>query len=1363
MRYPGRYHLLLFLSCLVTLAAVLLFLGILSSGARGEADLSVSLELPETVASGDKFNASVTLSHSGDATSGVNLSLFLNHPQRGGVLLHYLEEDFAAGPEDRTIDVTLPEVSARGYRDVYAFVDPEDEITESDEDNNQARETVLYQESYDDVLLIINNNSAASKEIGHYFAEKRNVKHVLYLEDAATTETVSRDAFESTIMDPVKSYLENETKENEINYFVTTKGVPLRVNQKDVTDDRASVDSELALVNGPYESYIGGNGRFSQPYHNETERFSHEEFGIYLVTRLTAYTVEEAKGLVDKALNASEPGWDAVLGTGMMILDVDPGRDGGTYEIGNDWLRAAYTNLENRGFNAYLEKNNTYILNQDNVSLYASWGSNDGHDVFYHDKNNGMETDDGHGVPDHWSYSEGTGEMTRTNEDQQAGSWSVRVNRTASGEESCLLQELRPDARKRYYFTGYVNLTGVTGSGGLRLEVRHYDSEDKLIHSAQGSYRKGTTDWVTLDQCHLEAIPGTDHVEFGVVFRDATGLAYIDTVRCVEVVPHNSYLDGSLAETIVSTGGRSFTYGTDYGQSLVADILMAGVTGVKGYVYEPYLDAISHPDILFSRYVDGWTLGESYFCGSNYLSWMGVVVGDPKLAPFKSYQIDLEVEALTLSDNEPVVEKGFDVQTVVANTGGLAAENVTHTIFQEDPSKGVVIKSYFIPRLAPGEFVIFNASWQFNDTGNFYIYSDVDYADEIDEGREDNNELRERARVVTPPDIHGWLTDPQGPGETYPLGRKVFINFTVENQGGKSAEDLDLRVKILDRDTPSSELLHEETLEELEDEDERSFKLEWPATVSGNLSILVELDPRDTVEESDESNNVFSLNFWVNEPPVAVVQKEEANGQKGQNIRFFAGESFDPDGSLVNYIWEIKGKEDLDLHGQNVSFILDKTGNYTVTLTVTDNSSAVNKTEFVYFVNAPPKALFLVSYLGETRNFNIHEELLFNGSYSRDDEGKLVSYLWDFGDGNVSGEGLIVNHAYTRPGHYNVTLTLEDEHGGSASYTKELDILDRAPWLRNIVLENGADFSSLESIVFNASEEPGNEFPVVRAVWDFGDGTSLEEDDLRAVEHSYEKGGTYTVTLKAYEELGSKTVLTRELVIANRFPEILGFIIDEQKVFAGLNFTLSYSVRDRDGTIDILQLNVTAVTGGAVLESFALDPEENATVLSFDITGDHKLSLWARDDTGGSTTASFSLDFLESRPTAVMKINHQEGALVDNKQTVTVEFAGDSSYFREGDITGYRWDFGDGTMTEWLQSSEASHIYTKEGRVTATLYVKNELGVEDESQLEVVVSFKGIEKPDDDVGFLGGFDLLMIMAGLAGSVLIVQTRKKRGL
>lgn len=111
------------------------------------------------------------------------------------------------------------------------------------------------------------------------------------------------------------------------------------------------------------------------------------------------------------------------------------------------------------------------------------------------------------------------------------------------------------------------------------------------------------------------------------------------------------YLPGALVTEYVSTDGRTFeeppagwnltTWSNQTGffsgspQSLSADFIRQGATGVSGHVYEPYLPFAPRPDLLFPAYLGGRTLAESYYASIPALSWMNVVIGDPlcRLAP----------------------------------------------------------------------------------------------------------------------------------------------------------------------------------------------------------------------------------------------------------------------------------------------------------------------------------------------------------------------------------------------------------------------------------------------------------------------------------------------------------------------------------------------------------------------------------------------------------------------------------------------------------------------------------------------------------------------------------------------------------
>ena len=105
------------------------------------------------------------------------------------------------------------------------------------------------------------------------------------------------------------------------------------------------------------------------------------------------------------------------------------------------------------------------------------------------------------------------------------------------------------------------------------------------------------------------------------------------------------WLPGAIALEFVSTNARTFrrppeswSYTTweDAGhfwagspQGLTADLIHEGATGASGNVYEPYLQGCARPDYVLPAYYHGRNLAESFYLGLPFLSWQGVVIGDP--------------------------------------------------------------------------------------------------------------------------------------------------------------------------------------------------------------------------------------------------------------------------------------------------------------------------------------------------------------------------------------------------------------------------------------------------------------------------------------------------------------------------------------------------------------------------------------------------------------------------------------------------------------------------------------------------------------------------------------------------------------
>ncbi|HEX2339774.1 MAG TPA: PKD domain-containing protein [Vicinamibacterales bacterium] len=73
-------------------------------------------------------------------------------------------------------------------------------------------------------------------------------------------------------------------------------------------------------------------------------------------------------------------------------------------------------------------------------------------------------------------------------------------------------------------------------------------------------------------------------------------------------------------------------------------------------------------------------------------------------------------------------------------------------------------------------------------------------------------------------------------------------------------------------------------------------------------------------------------------------------------------------------------------------------------------------------------------------NAKVGDVVIFDGSPSFDPDGSVVSYHWNWGDGDVPGTGRNQDHDFPAAGTFFVTLTVTDNSGISSTTTKAITI-----------------------------------------------------------------------------------------------------------------------------------------------------------------------------------------------------------------------------------------------------------------------------------------------------------------------------------
>ena len=221
-----------------------------------------------------------------------------------------------------------------------------------------------------------------------------------------------------------------------------------------------------------------------------------------------------------------------------------------------------------------------------------------------------------------------------------------------------------------WLLSSYGMIEGPIG-GTYTLQVEARDASGTLLSTNRSTGKTFETNWnsdTLRFRPHPQAVSFNISIEVMITGFSQEGSLFLDTLKLRAIRPHMDWVNGSIAETAVSTGGRSFNWNTAYGQSLVADLIEDGVSGVKGYVYEPYLTAVGSPSVLLPAYASGYNLAESHAAASTVSGWMGVVVGDPKMAAYADLFHDINiVDARVIGDvnvGEPTL-----VQVIVENLG----------------------------------------------------------------------------------------------------------------------------------------------------------------------------------------------------------------------------------------------------------------------------------------------------------------------------------------------------------------------------------------------------------------------------------------------------------------------------------------------------------------------------------------------------------------------------------------------------------------------------------------------------------------------------------------------------------------------
>jgi len=173
-----------------------------------------------------------------------------------------------------------------------------------------------------------------------------------------------------------------------------------------------------------------------------------------------------------------------------------------------------------------------------------------------------------------------------------------------------------------------------------------------------------------------------------------------------------------------------------------------------------------------------------------------------------------------------------------------------------------------------------------------------------------------------------------------------------------------------------------------------------------------------------------------------------ANAGQDQEVRqgtlvIFNGSNSVQIGSNPIYTWSFVDGTSKTLEGVIANYTFNTPGVYNVTLTLSDSLGSDNSSVTITVKPYPkPTAIIILQGIATGQNASVGQSITFNGSESYEKEnGTIVSYVWNMGDGIGIGKNQTITYAYARPGNYTVTLMVFDANNNTAINSTEINVV----------------------------------------------------------------------------------------------------------------------------------------------------------------------------------------------------------------------------------------------------------------------------------------------------------------------------------
>ncbi|THD67499.1 PKD domain-containing protein [Robertkochia marina] len=486
------------------------------------------------------------------------------------------------------------------------------------------------------------------------------------------------------------------------------------------------------------------------------------------------------------------------------------------------------------------------------------------------------------------------------------------------------------------------------------------------------------------------------------------------------------------------------------------------------------------------------------------------------------------------------------------------------------------------------------------------------------------------------------------------------------------------------------------------------------------------------------------INFSIGQPsddipPTALATADIVAGGVPLSVTFTGSGSSPGANAIAAYEWDFgDGNSSSEI---DPTHIFEQSGVFTVTLLVTDTEGLSDTATLEITVNDPVNNGPIAIATSDITSGEVPLTVNFDGSGSTQGDNPIVSYAWDFGDGNTSGIAEPV-HEYTAPGVYTAVLTVVDELGLESTDEIEITVNDIVPEGDAVIsftlinADTDADLLILsEGIIVDATAVNGtglnirantNPLQVGSVVLQLtGPVGNLRTESVAPYALFGDSGGNYfgqalpegnyTITATPFSASGGGGTPGTPLTI--------NFSIGDPVIVVGPTAIATSNLQSGEAPLEILFNGSGSLEGDNPIINYAWDfgdggsSEQPDPTYNYNTPGNYTATLTVTDDQGLQDSDQLIISVsgpVITGPTAIAVSDVTSG-----EAPFEINFNGSGSVQGDNPITTYSWDFGDGGTSDL---ADPTYTYLTPGSFLAVLTVTDDQGLQATDEINITVT-----------------------------------------